>query len=410
MERMIGMKGDDRERSVSYPDHELDALRRDLESDLVERKESAADGKKIRCTICAFANDLPGTGKPGVVFVGVRDDGADAGLPITDELLKQLANIHGEGSILPLPTMTVQRRVVHGVQVAVVTVAPSASPPVRYQGRAWVRVGPTVREASAEDERVLTERRRSGDLPFDMRPAERASVEDLDRGWFRDSYLPDAISREPLRANDRSTDLQLRSLRLVREGRPPWGTLLALGRDRQAWLPGSYAPFVRFAGAELTDPVQDRKQVTGTLADVLRQLDDLIDLNIQNRADVAGHRIEAGKPDYPADALRQLARNAVMHRAYDGTNAPIRMYWYVDRVEITSPGGLYGRITPENFGQGDTDYRNPLIAEVMHHLGFAQRFGLGLPLARRALVENGNPKPDFQLERSLVGVTVRPRQ
>ena len=48
-----------------------------------------------------------------------------------------------------------------------------------------------------------------------------------------------------------------------------------------------------------------------------------------------------------------------------------------DRVEIASPGGLYGRMTRENFGKGDTDYRNPLLAEIMHHLGFAQRFGLG---------------------------------
>ena len=44
-------------------------------------------------------------------------------------------------------------------------------------------------------------------------------------------------------------------------------------------------------------------------------------------------------------------------------------HWFADRVEITSPGGLYGRNTPENFGTGDTDYRNPLLAEVMYTSG-----------------------------------------
>ncbi|MDE2974546.1 MAG: hypothetical protein OXU64_07480 [Gemmatimonadota bacterium] len=39
------------------------------------------------------------------------------------------------------------------------------------------------------------------------------------------------------------------------------------------------------------------------------------------------------------DALRQIAYNAVMHRTYEGTNAPVRVTWYDDRVEIISPGG-----------------------------------------------------------------------
>ena len=47
---------------ATYSDSELELLMSDLESDLVERKESAADGRKIRRNICAFANDLPGNG------------------------------------------------------------------------------------------------------------------------------------------------------------------------------------------------------------------------------------------------------------------------------------------------------------------------------------------------------------
>ena len=76
-------------------------------------------------------------------------------------------------------------------------------------------------------------------------------------------------------------------------------------------------------------------------------------------------------------------------------------------IASPSPGGLYGRITPENFGTGDTDYRNPLLAEIMYHLGFAQRFGLGVLLARRALAANGNPAPEFKFEQTRVVATVR---
>jgi ATP-dependent DNA helicase RecG len=68
-----------------------------------------------------------------------------------------------------------------------------------------------------------------------------------------------------------------------------------------------------------------------------------------------------------------------MHRSYEGTNAPIMVYWFDDRIEIINAGGPYGRVTAENFGKpGFADYRNPNIAETMKVLGFVQRFGVGI--------------------------------
>ena len=392
---------------ATYSDAELEALMSDPESDLVERKESAADGKKIRRNVCAFANDLPGNGRPGVVLVGVRDDGSCASLTIDDALLTGLANIRGEGAILPLPSMTVQKRVLKGCEVAVVSVEPSADTPVRYQGRVWVRVGPSVREGSVEDERQLTERRRAADLPFDSRAVNGAHLGDLDQDFVRNHYLPNAIAPEVLERNARPIEHQLRSLRLVQGEKPTWGAAIAFGLEPQAFVPGAYVQFLRIDGTEITDPIRDQKQLTGGLADVVRRLDELLDLNVSVRTQVAGVARERQRPDYPADALRQLAHNAVMHRSYEGTHTPVRIHWFSDRVEIASPGGLYGRITRDNFGTGDTDYRNPLLAEIMANLGFAQRFGLGLPLARQALEANGNPAPEFGLERTLVVSTVR---
>ena len=392
---------------TTYSETELEALMSDLGSDLVERKESAADDRKIRRNVCAFANDLPGNGRPGVVLVGVRDDGSCASLPIDDALLTKLANIRGDGGVLPLPSMTVQRRVLRGCEVAVVSVEPSADTPVRYEGRVWVRVGPSVHEGSVADERLLTERRRAADLPFDSRPAGGAHLDHLDQGFLRSHYLPAAIAPEVLERNTRPLEHQLRSLRLVQGERPTWGAILAFGLDPQAFVPGAWVQFLRIDGTEITDPIRHQKQLTGGLDDVVRRLDELLDLNVSVRTQVAGAARERRRPDYPADALRQLAHNAVMHRSYEGTNTPVRIRWFSDRVEIASPGGLYGRITGDNFGAGDTDYRNPLLAEIMANLGFAQRFGLGVPLARRALEANGNPAPEFDFQQALVVATVR---
>ena len=74
----------------------------------------------------------------------------------------------------------------------------------------------------------------------------------------------------------------------------------------------------------------------------------------------------------------------------------MRVYWYDDRIEVISPGGVFGSVTVDNFGQaGITAYRNPNLAEAMKNLGFVQRFGLGIPLAKRLLQEAGHPEMDF---------------
>lgn len=388
-------------------DEELNRMRFDLESDRVERKSSAADRSAIRRNICAFANDLPGHGQAGVILIGVRDDGSCADLKIDDRLLRDLAQMRDDGNLLPIPAMTVERRTLEGCEVVVILVEPSLNPPVRYQGRTWVKVGPTVRLATPEEELRLDERRRAGDLSFDMRPVREASLDELDLDYARTQYLPRAIAADVLAQNQRPLEQQLRSLRLLTGDHPTWGALLALGRDPQRWLPGAYLQFLRLDGGSLTDPIRDQKTLTGRLEDVLRELDELLKINVSIRTDVTSASREIQRPDYPVVALQQLARNAIMHRAYEGTNAPVRVYWYADRVEIHNPGGLYGKVTRENFGTGATDYRNPLVAEIMAHLGFAQRFGLGIPLAKQVLEKNGNPPPEFHFEPTYVAVTVR---
>jgi len=394
-------------------DDELAELLSGPESDRVERKRSASDIEAIRQAICAFANDLPGHERPGVLFVGVEDDGRCAGLPVTDELLRRLSDIRSHGNILPLPAMTVQKKVLCGCEVAVVIVQPSDSPPVRHRGRVYVRVGPTTRVATPEEERRLAEKRRARDLPFDIRPVPSATLDDLDLALFEREYLPSTVAPDILEANDRSTEDQLVSTRMATTEAPPTPTvlgILTLGKDPRAFVPGSYVQFLRIDGDELTDPIKDQKEIGGPLSDLLRMLDDVFQAHISVASDITAGPVEVRHPDYPLVALQQLARNAVLHRTYEGTHAPVRITWLRDRIEILNPGGPFGQVTRENFATpGITDYRNPHLAEVLKNLGYVQRFGVGIPMARKALAANGNPPPEFTIEGSHVLVTLRSR-
>ncbi|MBN1609140.1 MAG: hypothetical protein JW940_21100 [Polyangiaceae bacterium] len=181
-----------------------------MESDRVERKESAADGDKLRQAVCAFANDIPNHQRPGILFVEARDDGSPSGIEVSDRLLQILSSMASDGNIQPFPAMTVSKRKLNGHDMA--------------------------------------------------------------------------------------------------------------------------------------------------------------------------------------------------------THAPVRIYWFGDRVEIHSPGGPFGQVTRENFGTpGICDYRNPHLAGVMKDLGFVQRFGMGIATALGEMAKNGNPKPELQVSDAHVAVILRGR-
>ena len=391
---------------------ELMVLASNLESHRVERKASISDKSKIEETICAFSNDLPGTGRPGVLLIGVDDNtGEPSGLVIDDKLLLSLTNIRSDGNILPFPRMQVYESSLSGSPIVVVEVQPSTSPPVKLRGRTVIRPGPRGATASRDEERVLVERRKSLDLSFDQSPVHAATLDDLDMVLFQQELLPGAVDPEALRENGRSPMEQLAALHLAtREGIPDVAGVLVLGRDPVAFLPGAYVQFVHLDGVALTDPIIDRKELNGPLPVILRRMEEIASANLRVATRVDSGVRESNSPDYPMAALQQLLRNAVLHRNYETSNAPVQWYWFSDRIEIHNPGGLYGRAQPDTFGHpGGNDYRNPILAAALHQMGFVQRFGLGVPLARKACVENGNPPPEFLFQPANFAVIVRAR-
>ena len=383
------------------------------ESDRVEFKKSLSSdaATRIREAICAFANDLARHEKPGFVFVGVADDKTIGNIAITDRLLQQLADMKTDGNILPPPSLAVEKRSLQGKEVAVITVQPSNSPPVRYKGSIHVRIGSRRSIATAQDERILNEKRRYGDLPFDIYPIPTAGLSDLNQTQFENEYLVQAFAPEILEANERTLEERLAATKMIASANERIATvlgILVLGKNPQDFLPGAYVQFLKIDGKELTDDIIDSEDIRGAIPDLLRRLDEKLKAHNRTAVDITTSTIERRIELYPIPALQQITRNAVMHRTYEATNAPVRVYWFNDRIEILSPGGAFGTVTTENFGQsGFTDYRNPNLAEAMKTLHYVQRFGVGIPIARRLLKEAGHPEPEFEIYDNNVQVTIK---
>jgi ATP-dependent DNA helicase RecG len=379
------------------------------EADRVELTVSTNDTDKFSEAVCAFANDLPGHGQPGYLIVGVDNVGRIAGLEITDQTLRNLGGLRDDGNIQPLPAITVEKVATAEGEVAVVSVAPSSLPPVRYKGRICIRIGPRRSYATEQEERTLIERRVAQARTFDALPCLDSTLRDLSLPIFLIDYRQQAIASEVIAENSRAVEQQLASLRFfdLRNDCPTNAGVLLFGLDVRKWLPGAYVQFLRVDGDSLAAPILNDRELYGDLLSVLRELEALVDAHLIQFPVGDGGLRDRNVELYPRIAVRELLMNAIMHRDYAST-APLRITWLSDRIEIQSPGGLYGEASPSNFPR-QTSYRNPIVAEAMKTLGYVNRYGRGVLRAQDVLARNGSPPAEFQFDAGFVLATIRGR-
>jgi len=379
-------------------EEKVSELLADIESDLIERTISVKENK-LGPAVCALSNDFPNHKLPGYILLGVNDDGKIAGMKWTDEELQAIGNVKSNGNVLPQPSMVVSPifKYPEG-EIVVIQVTPSPYPPVRYDGRCWIRIGPRRDKATVEEERILVERRASYAKTFDLVPALGAKIDDLAIEYFKTTYLSAAIDKDTLKENGRTIGEQLASLRFldIKEGCPTHAGILLFGINPEFYIPGAYIQYVKFNGEEMTNDVEFEKKFSGALVTELNSIDDFIKNNIVKERPVKMDSFqEATIRNYPFWALRELLMNAIMHRNYE-SNSPIYIYEFSNRIEILNPGGLYGDVNAQNFPNA-SDYRNVVVAESLRTLGYVNRFNYGVRRAIAELIKNENGKPDFDL-------------
>ena len=366
------------------------------ESAHVERTISTNNMDKFCQAICAFSNDVSGSGKKGYLIIGADNNGKLSGLKVDDQLLLKISNIRTDGNILPQPVMNVDKFIFNDGDLLVVEVQPSKFPPVRYRGRIWVRVGPRKSLATEAEEKILTERRLSNIHTFDAMPCWGTAIDDLDVKLIKKEYLPIAVAKEILAEDKPSIEGQLTSLGFydLRYNCPTNAAIILFGLNPERHLHGSYVQYVRFKGKDRAGDIINEHKFSGNLCRELPKIDTFIETSIAQKRPIPVSVLrEETISKYPYWATRELLMNALMHRDYE-TNAPVLFYEYDDRIEVQNPGGLYGKVTPDNF-PNVSDYRNPLIAEAMKILGYVNRFSRGVTRVQKELHENGNGKAIF---------------
>lgn len=203
-------------------------------------------------------------------------------------------------------------------------------------------------------------------------------------------------------------------LDIFRNGKPTLAAVMNLGIYPQGFLPQLCVTAIVVPGTEIgeTDDQNsrfwDNKRIEGTLAEQVEESLAFCKRNMKTRTVIdnqTGRRQDFD--EYPIAAIREAILNAVVHRDYsiytEGT--PVQIVMYRNRLEIHSPGNLYGRMTVGQLGIARPDLRNPALATMAESLTKAENRYSGIPTMRREMKRMGLPEPMFENRRNEFVVT-----
>lgn len=250
-------------------------------------------------------------------------------------------------------------------------------------------------------------------LHDDERPIERASMSTLDAAQIQNYLLQKKLERPGFA--QLPEDQALEMLNVTRAGTPTLAAVMNFCVYPQGYLPQLAITAVVVPGTEIGehDGIEsrflDNKRIEGTIKTMVDEAITFCKRNMKVQTIIdpeTGKRRD--RTEYPIEAIREAVLNALIHRDYshltEGT--PVQINFFSDRLEIHSPGSLYGRMTVEQLGHARPDLRNPALAVMTEVLVGAENRYSGIPTIRREMAAHNLPEPVFENRRNEFVVTL----
>ena len=362
------------------------------ESKNIEYKITLPDkSEKYMKTIVAFANT-----QGGKLIVGI-DDKTHEIVGVANEILFQLmdgiANAISD-SCMPQIIPDIEPQTIDGKTVIIVSVEAGKNRPYYLKSKGkengtYIRVAGTSRQAFPEKIRELEmegARISWDELTCVGYPVSKEATEKLCSNIEN--------FREKVGMTERSVKKeQLISWKILKQSE---GQLLAT--NAYALLTSDYFPFSKtqcavFKGTDRA-VFLDKREFTGPIYTQIEEAVDFVLRNIRLGATIDG-LVRKEKYELPPEAIREMIINAHCHRNLLDESC-IQVAVYDDRLEVTSPGGLYNGLTYEEVMNGHSKIRNKAIANIFSQMGLVEAWGSGIKRIFNAAKEYDLPEPKFQ--------------
>ena len=361
------------------------------ESEQAEFKRSTGQRTEAVRTVCAMLN-----ASGGFVLFGVTDDGILVGQDVSpdtlDAIVREIRRIDPPALLSP-ETVTLP----NGRAIILIRV-PRGEGPFMYDGRPYVRVGPTTSVMpTAHYQQMLLDRVHSS-RRWELAPAE-LGIGDLDQDEVIRT-AEEAIWRNRMEdPGTRRVEELLLGFGLLRDGVLINAAVVLFARPEAlgSLYPQCTVRLARFRGRDMSEFVDGRQEMGNAF-----QLFQRAQRFLRDHLPVAGRVVpglfeRVDDPMYPPVALREAIANALCHRDYVFHGGSVGIAIFDDRVEISSTG-------PLRFGLQAGDLRrphpslpwNPTIATVLYLRGLIERWGRGTLKISELTQQAGLLEPEFE--------------
>jgi ATP-dependent DNA helicase RecG len=385
---------------------DLKALVRQKESDRLEFKRSTGQRTAAAKTVCALLN-----GRGGFVIFGVNDKGKITGQQVSPKTLEELANELRK--IEPPVFPNLETIPIKGDKAVIILSVPGDKGPCTFDGRPFVRRGPTTTQMPREEyERRLLERLHATRRWENQPVPEGVTPDDLDAEEIQIT-LDNAIRLGRLEPTTRREIKSiLRGLELIHDGKLLNAAVALYGKTARLkpFYPQLEIRMARFRGRNRLTDFADNRQYWGHAFALLRRAESFLmdHVPIAGRV-IPGKMVREDQPWYPPRATREAIANAICHRDYTIPGGAVAVAMYDDHLEITNPGTFHFGITPEKLTRPhESKPWNPIIANVFYRAGIIERWGAGTLNILDWCRENGNPPPTWREQAGSVYVTFLP--
>ena len=362
------------------------------ESKNVEYKVTLPDkSEKYMKTIVAFANT-----QGGKLIVGI-DDKTHEIVGVENEILFQvmdgIANAISD-SCVPQIIPDIEPQTVDGKTVIVVSVEAGKNRPYYLKSKGkengtYIRVAGTsrqafpekIRELEMEGARISWDELTCVGYPVSDEATERL-CQDIESFREKAGMTEHSVKKE-----------QLINWKILKQSE---GQIMAT--NAYVLLTSDYFPFSKtqcavFKGTDRA-VFLDKREFTGPIYAQIESAVDFVLRNIRLGARIDG-LVRKEKYELPLEAIREMIINAHCHRNLLDESC-IQVAVYDDRLEVTSPGGLYNGLTYEEVMNGHSKIRNKAIANIFSQMGLVEAWGSGIKRIFNAAKEYGLLEPKFQ--------------
>lgn len=338
----------------------------------------------------------------GVILVGVSKDRNITGVKEISEKIMEYTSELAANKCVPPVNIKPKITELYGKKILIIEIPRGYSPPymVRSTGAIYIRSGKTTRIASNfEITRMFQEK---STIEYEKLPLEDAKLSDFDEQTLNQFiHMVD----KNINKKNRKNILQNFGFITKKNGKsvPTIGGILILGKDPEKFIVNSNIDIVRFQGIS-KNVIIEHKLITGNLPKITDIVLEFIKKILRIKIKIIQFKREEIF-EYPLEVIRELLVNALIHRDYSITQNRIQCYFFDDRMEITSPGGLVRSVKLENI-LSERFARNPNISRAMRILGYCEELGTGLIRVKYLLNEYNLPEPKFEEEPNLFRVTI----